>query len=140
MRRAVAAPSSPVRRPCRLRISWWSSPRPAGAGTSSGGCWPQASRSRAANDAGSTDWLDQPLALALHHVNGDKCDDRLENLALLCPNCHSQTENFAGRNVVSRAGALAALAEAPAPEPGAGDRDGNGNGNGDVDGETREAA
>jgi len=46
--------------------------------------------------------LGDPLALALHHVNGDNCDDRLENLALLCPNCHSQTENFAGRNVRSR--------------------------------------
>jgi hypothetical protein len=43
-----------------------------------------------------------PPALALHHINGDNCDDRLENLALLCPNCHSQTENFAGRNVGAR--------------------------------------
>jgi len=85
---------------------------------------------------GIDDWLDQPLAFALHHVNGDKCDDRLENLALLCPNCHSQTENFAGRNVVSRAGALAALAEAPAPGAG----DGDSNGDVDSDGETREAA
>jgi hypothetical protein len=51
---------------------------------------------------GIEDWLGDPLALALHHVNGDNCDDRLENLALLCPNCHSQTENFAGRNVRSR--------------------------------------
>jgi 5-methylcytosine-specific restriction endonuclease McrA len=35
----------------------------------------------------------------LHHVNGDGRDNRLENLQLLCPNCHSQTDNFAGRNV-----------------------------------------
>jgi transposase-like protein len=47
---------------------------------------------------GIEDWRGRPLTLALHHVNGDGCDDRLENLQLLCPNCHSQTENFAGRN------------------------------------------
>jgi hypothetical protein len=51
---------------------------------------------------GIEDWLGRPLTLALHHVNGDNRDDRLENLMLLCPNCHSQTENFAGRNVGAR--------------------------------------
>jgi hypothetical protein len=34
----------------------------------------------------------------LHHVNGDKRDNRLANLALLCPNCHSQTETWGRRN------------------------------------------
>lgn len=53
---------------------------------------------------GIEDWLGERLSLALHHVNGDNRDDRLENLALLCPNCHSQTENFAGRNAGARAG------------------------------------
>ena len=43
-------------------------------------------------------WLGSTLTLALHHINGDNRDDRLENLSLLCPNCHSQTENFADRN------------------------------------------
>jgi DNA-binding transcriptional ArsR family regulator len=43
-------------------------------------------------------WRGRPLAMALHHVNGDVLDNRLENLRLLCPNCHSQTENFSGRN------------------------------------------
>jgi 5-methylcytosine-specific restriction endonuclease McrA len=45
-----------------------------------------------------TTWLDKPLALQLDHTNGINNDNRLENLRLLCPNCHSQTETFAGRN------------------------------------------
>ena len=51
-------------------------------------------------DCGITEWRGRPLSMALHHVNGDGHDNRLENLRLLCPNCHSQTENFAGRGVV----------------------------------------
>jgi 5-methylcytosine-specific restriction endonuclease McrA len=47
---------------------------------------------------GIEDWLGEPLTLALHHINGHNRDNRLENLQLLCPNCHSQTENFGGRN------------------------------------------
>lgn len=42
-------------------------------------------------------WHGAPLSLSLHHVNGDRMDHRIENLELLCPNCHSQTDNFAGR-------------------------------------------
>jgi DNA-binding CsgD family transcriptional regulator len=45
-------------------------------------------------------WRGRPLSLELHHINGDGHDNRLENLQLLCPNCHSQTENFGVRNVV----------------------------------------
>jgi 5-methylcytosine-specific restriction endonuclease McrA len=46
---------------------------------------------------GLTEWRGASLSMALHHANGDGRDNRLENLQLLCPNCHSQTENFAGR-------------------------------------------
>ena len=48
---------------------------------------------------GIRSWLGRPLSMALHHVNGDRDDNRLENLELLCPNCHSQTPNFSGRNL-----------------------------------------
>jgi hypothetical protein len=52
--------------------------------------------------SGLTHCCGRPLSLALHHVNGNPKDNRLENLRLLCPSCHSQTENFAGRNRSAR--------------------------------------
>lgn len=47
---------------------------------------------------GLTEWNDKPITLQLDHINGRRLDHRLHNLRLLCPNCHSQTETFAGRN------------------------------------------
>ena len=47
---------------------------------------------------GVSEWLGQPLRMALHHVNGDRLDNRIENLQLLCANCHSQTDTYGGRN------------------------------------------
>jgi len=49
-------------------------------------------------ECGISRWRDRALSLCLHHVNGDRHDNRLENLALLCPNCHSQTPNFGSKN------------------------------------------
>jgi hypothetical protein len=49
-------------------------------------------------ECGIKSWREHPLSLCLHHVNGERHDNRLENLALLCPNCHSQTPNFGSKN------------------------------------------
>ncbi len=43
-------------------------------------------------------WLQEPIPLELHHKDGDNKNNLLSNLELLCPNCHSQTENFRGKN------------------------------------------
>ncbi|HWJ21061.1 MAG TPA: HNH endonuclease [Gemmatimonadaceae bacterium] len=48
------------------------------------------------------EWQGKPLTLQLDHVNGKYDDNRLENLRWLCPNCHSQTETFAGRGKMRR--------------------------------------
>lgn len=43
-------------------------------------------------------WQGRKLVLEIDHINGDRLDNRIENLRYLCPSCHSQTNTFAGRN------------------------------------------
>lgn len=46
-------------------------------------------------------WNGKLLVLQLDHINGVSNDHRIENLRILCPNCHTQTETFAGRNRIT---------------------------------------
>lgn len=45
------------------------------------------------------EWLGEPISLQLDHINGVNNDNRLDNLRILCPNCHSQTSTYAGKNI-----------------------------------------
>lgn len=47
---------------------------------------------------GIFEWNNKKLTLQIDHINGVNNDNRLENLRLLCPNCHSQTDTYAGKN------------------------------------------
>lgn len=47
---------------------------------------------------GISRWRGRALSIQIDHINGIRNDHRLENLRMLCPNCHSQTETFASRN------------------------------------------
>ena len=53
------------------------------------------------NNCNITEWNGKPINLDLDHINGDTFDNTLENLRFLCPNCHSQTNTYKGRNVNS---------------------------------------
>ena len=51
---------------------------------------------------GCVNWMGKPITLQLHHKNGNPLDDRLENLQILCPNCHSQTDTYCKRHKIRK--------------------------------------
>jgi hypothetical protein len=51
------------------------------------------------SNCGISQWNGKEISLHLEHINGINNDNRIENLCLLCPNCHSQTDTYAGKNI-----------------------------------------
>lgn len=45
-----------------------------------------------------TEWLGEPIPLELDHIDGNFLNNNLENLRILCPNCHAKTNTYRGRN------------------------------------------
>jgi hypothetical protein len=48
---------------------------------------------------GVTDWLGERLAFELDHIDGNSNNHLLDNIRIICPNCHSQTETYRARNI-----------------------------------------
>ena len=47
---------------------------------------------------GLSQWLGNPIPLELHHIDGNRHNNVLENYSLLCPNCHAMTDSYRGKN------------------------------------------
>jgi len=47
---------------------------------------------------GLTEWLGEPMPLELDHIDGDHYNNLIENLKILCPNCHAKTPTYRGKN------------------------------------------
>ena len=47
---------------------------------------------------GLEQWMGKPIPLELHHKDGDRHHNKLENYELLCPNCHAFTDSYRGKN------------------------------------------
>ena len=69
-------------------VTWWLRKRLIREGYKSNEC----------ESCGISEWNGQSITMELDHVDGNNGNNSLDNLRLLCPNCHSQTPTFRGRN------------------------------------------
>ena len=56
-------------------------------------------RGHKCESCGLTHWMNNPIPLEVHHIDGQELNSELTNLLLLCPNCHALTDNYRGRNI-----------------------------------------
>lgn len=49
-----------------------------------------------------TTWMDQDIPLQIHHIDGNHNNNLIENLQILCPNCHAQTDTYGMRNMTKK--------------------------------------
>lgn len=50
-------------------------------------------------NCGNKTWMGETLPLEVHHKDGNKRNNKLENLEILCPNCHSLTDTYKNKNI-----------------------------------------
>lgn len=61
-------------------------------------------------------WNGKELVLQIDHIDGDSANNKFENIKVCCPNCHSQTETWSGKNI----GRIAASSNGKTPDSGSG--------------------
>ena len=60
-------------------------------------------RGRKCECCGLSEWLSEPIKLEVHHIDGNHLNNEIDNLMLLCPNCHAQTDNWRAKNIKNKA-------------------------------------
>ena len=55
-------------------------------------------RGQTCESCGLSEWCGKPIPLELDHIDGNPYNHKLENLRLLCPNCHAQTPTYRSKN------------------------------------------
>ncbi len=59
-------------------------------------------KERVCERCGRVEWEGEPIPLQVHHIDGDRTNNSIENLQILCPNCHALTDNYCGKNAKKR--------------------------------------